>query len=101
MVILQVVIFLITLWILNGFWRWFRYVLNLRRCFWSAFFCHGCGQEISTIGVFRCQSCGFTYAGWYFAVCRNCGEIPGFIRCEHCEICVRNPLIYREATDRA
>jgi hypothetical protein len=38
MVILQVVIFLVTLWLLNRFWRWFNYVLNLRRCFGARFF---------------------------------------------------------------
>lgn len=88
----HVVLLVITLWLLRVLEREVRWVLGLRRCFWQFIPCPD-GHEIATVGVFRCPACDYTYAGWYFSRCVNCGTVPGFLRCNRCELSVRNPIV--------
>jgi hypothetical protein len=91
-IIVYLIVFGFTFWFLSRLWRWLMYLAGLRRCFWRSIPCPGCRADISAVGVFRCRSCGYTDAGWYFARCRMCGETPAYLRCD-CGLCVRNPLL--------
>ena len=56
--------------------RWVRY---------DEIECPTCGGEVSLLGLWECNSCHFRYYGFYFGGCPSCGNVPGFINCQHCE----------------
>jgi hypothetical protein len=56
--------------------------------------CRTCRTRISLLGLWQCGRCGYSWAGFYFARCEVCGDVPPFLECERCGASTPNPLIF-------
>lgn len=55
--------------------------------------CQTCGAEVSLLGLWECASCGYGFAGFFFAACPVCRLQPPYITCGLCGTSMINPLL--------
>jgi len=70
-------------------------VWALRRLVRDEMPCRVCGAALMLLGLWQCGSCGYSFYGFYFARCEECGAIPPYLDCDDCAASTPNPLIFR------
>jgi len=60
----------------------------------DAISCGTCGAEIGLLGMWECGRCSYSWAGFYFARCESCGDVPPYVECGRCGASTMNPLLF-------
>jgi predicted amidophosphoribosyltransferase len=57
--------------------------------------CRVCGEHLGVLGLWQCGTCSYSFYGFYFARCEECGAVPPYLDCDACSASTLNPLIFK------